>query len=82
MNNAHNTARILDALTAHGGECTRTQLLNRIQSVTDISPYNFILALDTLQAQGKITQREEHGTVYVKRSINDGNPISSHGSRR
>ena len=75
MSNAHNTARVLDALTAYGGECTRTQLLNRIQSVTDISPYNFILALDTLQAQGKITQREERGTVYIKRSVNDGNRI-------
>ncbi len=59
--------RLLNALRDKGGECTRTQLLNQIQSAADISPYNFISALDALQTQGKITQREEHGTVYITR---------------
>lgn len=60
-------ACILNALTDKGGECTRTQLLNQIQLTTDISPYNFVSALDTLKKQGKIIEWEEHGTMYITR---------------
>lgn len=68
MNNEHaNAARLLKALADQGGECTRTQLLNQMQSAADISPYDFLSALDALEKQGKITQSEEHTTVYVRR---------------
>ena len=56
---------VLAALKHIGVECTRTQLLNKIQLKTDISPYNFISALDALEKQGRITQWEEHGTAWV-----------------
>ena len=66
MNREHaNPERVLKALTDQGGECTRTQLLNQMQLTADISPDTFISALDALEKQGKIRQREEHGTVYI-----------------
>ena len=67
MNSEHATeARVLKVLTDKGGECTRTQLLNQIQSAADISPDVFVSALAALEKQRKIRQREEHGTVYVR----------------
>lgn len=65
----HNEQLVLAALADKDGECTRTQLLNQIQSDADISPYDFISALDTLEEQGEISQREERGTVYVRRLL-------------
>lgn len=63
---------ILKALTDRGGECTKTQLLNQTLHImdTDMPPYNFFSALDALEKQGKINQREEHGTVYI--TFNEG----------
>lgn len=60
-------ACILNALTDKDGECTRTQLLNQVQLTTDISPYNFVSALDVLKKQGRIIEWEEHGTLYIAR---------------
>ena len=59
---------LLEALTDKGGECTRTQLLNQMQSKTDISPYTFISTLDALQRCGEIDQWEEYGIMYIRKT--------------